>query len=94
MQVIGAEHFSDKSYLRWIRSQPGVEPNAAVAGGYRLDQSQPLPQCDLGRRTRKHARHHPTGTAGQERRPVGVFAGVDNTGTENTDEQRIECICS
>ncbi|WP_168734215.1 ShlB/FhaC/HecB family hemolysin secretion/activation protein [Pseudothauera nasutitermitis] len=90
MQVTGAEHFSDESYLKWIRQQPGVEPDAA-----RLQEDidwinrNPFRNATLAAAPGSTPDTTLLALRVRERRPVRVFAGLDNTGTENTDEQRI-----
>jgi len=90
IQVVGAQYFSPESYKKWIRQLPDQT----------LDMVQLQQDIDwINRNPFRHAT--PAAASGsvqgssrvsvrvQERRPVRVFAGADNTGTESTDEQRI-----
>lgn len=90
MQVAGAEHFSDESYFKWIRQQPGAEPNAAqLQEDIDWINRNPFRNATLAAAPGSTPDTTLLALRVRERRPVRVFAGVDNTGTKNTDEQRI-----
>lgn len=88
--IEGAVYFSPESYQKWIRQQPGQA----------LDMVQLQQDVDwINRNPFRHATPaaasgHTAGSSRislrtQERRPLRLFAGMDNTGTKNTDEQRL-----
>jgi hemolysin activation/secretion protein len=90
MQVVGARHFSEGSYLAAVHQSPGAP----------LDEAQIA--ADLAWLNRNPFRHvvagaEPGAAAGttrltlrtQEQLPWSVAAGYDNTGTPATDEDRV-----
>jgi hemolysin activation/secretion protein len=88
--VVGAQYFTAESYLTWIRQEPGALPDATVLQED-IDwiNRNPFRNAVLAAEpgstpdsTRLSLRVH-------ERRPWRVFAGTDNTGTRDTDEQRV-----
>lgn len=90
MQVTGAEHFSPESYLKWVRQQPGSEPDARqLQEDIDWINRNPFRNATLAAAAGSTPDTTQLSLRVRERRPFRVFAGADNTGTENTDEQRI-----
>lgn len=90
MQVVGARYFSPESYLTWIRQQPGVEPDAKrMQEDIDWINRNPFRNATLAAEPGSAPDSTRLTLRVRDRRPFRVFGGVDNTGTESTDEQRI-----
>lgn len=90
VEVVGAEHFSAESYLKWVRQQPGVEPDAAqLQADIDWINRNPFRNATLAAAPGSTADSTRLALRVRERRPWRVFAGADNTGTLNTKEERI-----
>lgn len=90
MQVTGAEHFSPESYLMWIRQQPGFEPDARrMQEDIDWINRNPFRNATLAAEPGSKPGSTRLSLRVRERRPLRLFAGVDNTGTGSTDELRI-----
>lgn len=90
VQVEGAEYFTPQSYLAHVRQAPDAPIDVA---GLQADidwiNRNPFRNATLSAAPGRTPDSTQLALRVRERRPWRVFAGVDNTGTDSTDEQRV-----
>lgn len=90
LTVVGAHYFSARSYLRWIRQQPGAAPDGAqLQEDIDWINRNPFRNATLAAEPGAEPDTTRLSLRVRERRPFRVFAGADNAGTVNTDDQRL-----
>ncbi len=90
LTVLGAHYFSSRSYLRWIRQQPGATPDSAqLQEDIDWINRNPFRNATLAAEPGASPDTTRLSLRVRERRPFRVFAGADNAGTVNTDDQRL-----
>lgn len=90
VQVEGAEYFTPQSYLAHVRQTPDAPIDVA---GLQADidwiNRNPFRNATLSAAPGRTPDSTQLALRVRERRPWRIFAGVDNTGTDSTDEQRV-----
>jgi hemolysin activation/secretion protein len=90
VQVVGATYFNPRSYLAWIRQEPGTVPDARLLQED-IDwiNRNPFRNATLAAEPGSAPDTTRLTLRVRERRPFRIFAGVDNTGTRTTDAERV-----
>ncbi|WP_343582791.1 ShlB/FhaC/HecB family hemolysin secretion/activation protein [Herbaspirillum sp.] len=90
MKVEGAEYFRPASYLTWIRQQPNaLLDEAALQEDIDWINRNPFRNATLAAEAGSALDSTRLALRVREKRPLRIFAGVDNSGTKNTGEERI-----